>query len=235
MLYKRVLLKVSGEVLMGERDYGIDVNFVESLASSIIAAGEIGTEIAIVIGGGNIFRGVAGASRGMDRARGDFIGMMATVMNSLALQDALEKQQQAVRVMSALNVPEVAENYIVNRGIRHLEKGRIVICAAGTGNPYFTTDSAATLRALELKCDVMLKATKVDGIYDKDPKKYSDAIKYNTVSYSDALQKNLKVMDASALSIARDNDLPIRVFPLSPVSNISKVLNDPNLGTLVSK
>lgn len=235
MLYKRILLKMSGELLMGERDYGIDVNFVHDLARNIAAIHDKGVEIALVIGGGNIFRGMKAASRGMDRASADYMGMLATVMNAIALQDALEKHGSSVRVCSALDIKEVAENFIRGRAERHLEKGRIVILTAGTGNPYFTTDTAAALRACELHCDVVLKATKVDGVYDKDPAEYPDAKKYTHVSYNDALALDLKVMDASAIALCRDNKVPIRVFEIrNRGENLLQVLEDASLGTLVS-
>jgi len=234
MLYKRVLFKLSGEILMGNKDYGIDVDFVSKLAKNIVEASKSGVEVALVIGGGNIFRGVKGASEGMDRATGDYMGMLATIMNAVAMQDAIEKNGVSVRVCSALNIPEIAENFIRRKAIRHLEKGRIVILTAGTGNPYFTTDSGAALRACELHCDIVLKATKVDGIYDKDPMTNTDAKKYDTVSFDEALSKDLKVMDAAALALCRDNNIPIRVFNLNGGENLMKVLEDASVGTFVS-
>lgn len=228
---KRVLLKLSGEVLMGSREFGIDTEYLEEISAHLVEVVSAGYELAVVVGGGNIFRGVKGASEGINRASGDYMGMLATIMNAVALQDAIEKHGNPVRVLSALNIPELAEQFIQRRGIRHLEKGRIVVLAAGTGNPFFTTDSAAALRALELKCDVMLKATKVNGIYDKDPAKHADAIKYETITYTEALAKNLQVMDASALSLARDNNLPVRVFSIKDHPDVINVLKDESIGT----
>jgi uridylate kinase len=228
---KRVLLKLSGEVLMGNREFGIDAQYLKEISAHLVEVVAAGYELAVVVGGGNIFRGVKGASEGINRASGDYMGMLATIMNAVALQDAIEKHGTPVRVLSALNIPELAEQFIQRRGIRHLEKGRIVVLAAGTGNPFFTTDSAAALRALELKCDVMLKATKVNGIYDKDPAKHDDAIKYETITYTEALAKNLQVMDASALSLARDNDLPVRVFSIKDHPDVINVLKDESIGT----
>jgi len=219
---------------MGKKEYGIDVDFVKDIARNIIAVHNTGIEVAVVIGGGNIFRGMQAEKSGMDRSSADYMGMLATVMNAVAMQDAIEKLGVPARVLSALNIPEVAENFIKRKAIRHLEKNRIVILTAGTGNPFFTTDSAAALRACELKCDVVLKATKVDGIYDKDPVKYEDAVKYETVSFDEALAKNLKVMDASALSLCRDNHIPVRVFSIRDSSNIISVLEDESIGTLVT-
>lgn len=234
MLYKRVLLKMSGEVLMGDRDYGIDVNFISDLAEKIVEARKTGVEIALVIGGGNIFRGMKAASRGMDRASADYMGMLATVMNAIAMQDAIEKHGMPVRICSALDIEEVAESFIHRKALRHLEKGRIIILTAGTGNPYFTTDTAAALRACELHCDVVLKATKVDGIYDKDPAKHADAKKYETVTFTEALANDLKVMDAAAIALCRDNNLPIRVFELKDRgANLLDVLQDESIGTKV--
>ena len=209
---KRILIKLSGESLMGEESYGIQLKVVQRLADDLHHLIKSNLEICIVIGGGNIFRGLAASAKGMDRANADYMGMLATVMNSLALQNALEKLSLETRVMSAFPIQSICETYIRRRAIRHMQKGRLVICAAGTGNPYFSTDTAAALRAAELQCDVIYKATQVDGIYDKDPKKFKKAKKYNKISYSNYLLKNLKVMDSSAISIARENNIPIRIF-----------------------
>lgn len=231
--YKRVLLKLSGEALAGEQNFGIEPEAIGQFAKEIAEVAATGLQIALVIGGGNIFRGMAASAKGMDRAQGDYMGMLATVMNALAVQDALEKNGCDTRVMTALNMAEVAEPYIRRRALRHMDKGRVVICAAGTGNPYFTTDSGAALRALELKCDAIFKATKVDGVYDKDPAKHDDAVKYDTVSYMETLEKRLGVMDSTAISMARDNDLPIIVFNLYEEGNIRRAANGENIGTTV--
>ena len=231
--YSRVLLKLSGEALAGEQHFGIEPQAIGQFAKEIAEVASTGLEIALVIGGGNIFRGMAASAKGMDRAQADYMGMLATVMNALAVQDALEKNGCDTRVMTAFSMAEVAEPYIRRRAIRHLQKGRVVICAAGTGNPYFTTDSAAALRALELKCDAIFKATKVDGVYDKDPAKYDDAVKYDTVTYIETLEKRLGVMDSTAISMARDNDLPIIVFNLYEEGNIRKAANGETIGTTV--
>lgn len=231
--YKRVLLKLSGEALAGDLGYGIDPKVVDDLAEQI---GEIindGVQVAIVVGGGNIFRGVAGATEGMDRAQADYIGMLATVMNSLALQDAFERHGIISRVQSAINMQEVSEPYIRRRAERHLEKGRVVILAAGTGNPYFTTDTTAALRACELNVDCLLKATKVDGIYDSDPVKNPDAVRYDRISYMDVLAKELHVMDATATSLCMDNHMPMIVFDLTKRGNIARALKGENVGTTV--
>ena len=217
--YKRVLLKLSGEALLGKREYGIDPKIVESIASEIKELKKLGVEVVIVIGGGNIFRGYTASVAGMDRATADYMGMIATVMNALALQEALEKIKEQVRVLSAISFPQVAEPYIRRRAIRHLEKGRIVICAAGSGNPYFSTDTAAALRALEIGCDVILKATKVGGIYDKDPQKFKDAKLFKKLNYLDILNNGLKVMDSTAVSLCMDNKLPLVVFNLLEKGN----------------
>ncbi|QJB58107.1 UMP kinase [Pseudodesulfovibrio sp. zrk46] len=231
--YSRVLLKLSGEALAGEKQFGIDPEAIDQFAKEIAEVAATGLQMALVIGGGNIFRGMAASAKGMDRAQGDYMGMLATVMNALAVQDALEKNGCDTRVMTALNMAEVAEPYIRRRALRHMDKGRVVICAAGTGNPYFTTDSGAALRALELKCDAIFKATKVDGVYDKDPAKFDDAVKYETVSYIETLEKRLGVMDSTAISMARDNELPIVVFNLYEEGNIRRAANGDNIGTTV--
>lgn len=231
--YKRILLKLSGEALAGQQGYGIDPEVIGGIAAEIRDVIDIGVQVAVVIGGGNIFRGVAAASRGMDRASADYMGMLATVMNSLALQDALEKVGVATRVQSAIEMQEIAEPYIRRRAVRHLEKGRVVIFGAGTGNPYFTTDTAASLRAMEINADVILKATKVDGIYTADPTKDKDAVKYDSLTYLDVLKKGLQVMDATATSLCMDNNLPIVVFDLTSRGNIQKVILGETIGTIV--
>ncbi|ROQ93535.1 UMP kinase [Desulfosoma caldarium] len=232
-IYRRVLLKLSGEALMGDGSYGIDPRLMEEFAEEIVQVHRLGVEMALVIGGGNIFRGVSAASQGMDRATADYVGMLATVMNALALQQALEKRGVATRVQSAIDMKEVAEPFIRRRAIRHLEKGRIVIFAAGTGLPFFTTDTAAALRAVEIGASVLLKATKVDGVYDADPVKVPDARKYDRVTFDEVLHKDLKVMDATAISMARDNKLPVIVFNLRKSGNILKVVAGEPVGTLV--
>ena len=231
--YKRVLLKLSGEVLMGNTDYGIDPETIERIALELIEVHKSGVQLAVVIGGGNIFRGMTGTARGMDRASADYMGMMATIMNAIGLQDAIERNGAYVRVVSALHVREVAEPYIRRRAIRHLEKERIVIFAAGTGNPYFTTDTAASLRAMEIGADVVLKGTKVDGVYSADPKKDKTAHRYDTVSFTDALTLKLGVMDATALSLCRDNDMPIIVFDVNTPGNLLRAIQGEQVGTLV--
>ncbi|HTM96754.1 MAG TPA: UMP kinase [Croceibacterium sp.] len=232
---KRVLLKLSGEVLMGERQFGIDPSFVAELAKEVKAAKNAGLEICLVIGGGNIFRGMAGAAAGMDRAQADYMGMLATVMNALAMQNALEQVGVETRVQSAVQMDQVCEPVIRRRAERHLEKGRVVIFAAGVGSPYFTTDSGAALRAAEMKCDVLLKGTSVDGVYDADPKKKSDAKRYDTVSYDTVLAKNLKVMDASAVALCRDNKIPIVVFSIREQGNLARVLAGEGVQTIVTE
>lgn len=222
--YKRILLKISGEALMGEQNYGIDVNVAESVAQEIKDVRESGVEIAIVVGGGNIFRGVSKSAGNMDRSAADYIGMLATVMNAVVLQDALEKLGVFTRAMSAIDIPQLAEPFIRRRAIRHLEKKRVVIFAAGTGNPYFTTDSASALRALEVKADVIMKATKVDGIYTADPMIDPTAERYDVITYQEVLEKRLNVMDASAISLCRDNNLPIVVFNMTKQGSIRRVL-----------
>ena len=231
--YRRVLLKLSGEALMGEKSYGIDPAVPQRLAEAIKPAWEDGVQIAVVVGGGNIFRGVSGAAAGMDRAQGDNMGMLATVINSLALQDCFEKNGMDCRVMSAIEMRQVSEPYIRRRAIRHLEKGRITIFAAGTGNPYFTTDTAAALRACEIGADVLLKATKVDGIYDSDPKTNPNAVKFDTITYMDVLTRELKVMDATATALCHDNHMPMIVFNLSEKGAFRRALQGENVGTTV--
>lgn len=233
--YKRVLLKLSGEALKNKSGYGINPAIMLSIANQIKEVSETGAEVAIVVGGGNIFRGISASEHGMDRATADYVGMLATVMNSLALQDALEKIDSNTRVLSAISMQEVAESYIRRRAIRHLEKNRIVIFAAGTGNPFFSTDTAAALRALEINADVILKATKVDGVYDADPVKHPEAKKIDSISYIDVIKKGLKIMDATAISLCMDNDLPIVVFNMSVEGNIKKVITGEKIGTLVNK
>ncbi len=231
--YRRALLKLSGEALMGQGSYGIDQAVVERIATEVVEVRALGTDVALVVGGGNIFRGLAGATRGMDRATADYMGMIATVMNSLALQDAIERQGQPTRVMSAIRMAEVAEPYIRRRAIRHLEKGRVVIFAAGTGNPYFSTDTAASLRAMEIGAEAIMKGTKVDGVYDKDPKIHPDAIRFSRLSYLEVLQRDLKVMDSTAISLCRDNGLPIIVFDFTVPGNIGRVIRGEEIGTTV--
>ena len=232
--FKRILLKLSGEALMGDTGFGIDPATIERIASEVAEVRSLGVEIAIVIGGGNIFRGLAASAHGMDRASADYMGMLATVMNSLALQDALERVNVTTRVLSAIAMQELCEPYIRRRAMRHLEKGRVVIFAAGTGNPYFTTDTAASLRAMEIHADVLLKATKVDGIYDKDPVKHPDARRYNRLTYLEVLQQNLKVMDSTATALCRDNKLAMVVFDLHTRGNIRRVVVGESVGTLVT-
>ena len=232
--YKRVLLKLSGEALMGELDYGIEPAVIKRIAAEIAAARKLGIEVAIVIGGGNIFRGAGLAGAGMDRVTGDYMGMLATVMNALAIQDALESLDVYARVMSALQVHEVCEDYIRRRAVRHLEKGRVIILAAGTGNPFFTTDTAAALRAIEIGADVLLKATKVDGVYDADPVKNPDAKRYKTVSYDRVIADKLGVMDATAIVMCRDNDLPLRIFDLTRANALTQAMSGDDVGTVVT-
>ncbi len=232
--YRRVLLKLSGEALMGDLDYGIEPSVIQRMAAEIATVREKGVEIAIVIGGGNIFRGAGLARAGMDRVTGDYMGMLATVMNALAIQDALESQGVFARVMSALQIHEVCEDYIRRRAVRHLEKGRVVILAAGTGNPFFTTDTAASLRAIEIGADVLLKATKVDGVYDADPVENPDAFRYDTVSFDKVLADKLSVMDATAIVMCRDNDLQLRVFDLTRANAIVQAMTGDEVGTLVT-
>ena len=232
--HQRILLKLSGEALLGDRQYGVDPEFCRLIAEQVSRVRDLGVEVGIVVGGGNIFRGLAASARGMDRATGDYIGMLATVMNGLALQDALEKAGVPTRVMTAIAMHEVAEPYIRRRAVRHLEKGRVVIFVAGTGNPYFTTDSAAALRAVEIGAGVLLKATKVDGVYDSDPMTNPAAQRYARLDYADLLRDQLKVMDAAAVSLCMENDLPIVVFDLNEPDNIVRVARGESVGTLIS-
>jgi len=233
-LYRRVLLKLSGEALMGELDYGIEPKVIQRIAAEIATALNTGVEIAVVVGGGNIFRGAGLARAGMDRVTGDHMGMLATVMNALAIQDALESLDVHARVMSALEINAVCEDYIRRRAIRHLEKGRVVILAAGTGNPFFTTDTAASLRAIEIGADVLLKATKVDGVYDADPATNPDAKRFDSVSYDQVIGDKLNVMDATAIVMCRDNHLPLRVFDLTRANALVHAMSGDEVGTLVS-
>jgi len=231
--YNRVLLKLSGEVLMGDSGYGIDPDTINRLASELIEVRESGVDLAIVIGGGNIFRGNMGTASGMDRASADYMGMMATVMNAIGLQDAVERQGANARVISALHIKEVAEPYIRRRAVRHLEKGRILIFAAGTGNPYFTTDTAASLRAMEIGADVVLKGTKVDGVYTADPVKDASATRYDTLTFTEALTQQLGVMDATAMSLCRDNQMPIVVFDVTTQGQMLRAVKGEPVGTVV--
>jgi uridylate kinase len=232
--YRRVLLKLSGEALMGDLDYGIEPKVIQRLAKEIAAAKETGVEIAIVIGGGNIFRGAGLARAGMDRVTGDYMGMLATVMNALAIQDALETRDIFARVMSAIQIHDVCEDYIRRRAVRHLEKGRVVILAAGTGNPFFTTDTAASLRAIEIGADVLLKATKVDGVYDRDPVGNPDAVRFDTVTYDQVISDKLAVMDATAVVMCRDNNLPLRIFDLTRPNALIQAMSGEEIGSLVT-
>lgn len=234
MHYKRILLKLSGEALMGDRQYGIDPNRLKEYAKEIKAVTQKGIEIAIVIGGGNIFRGVAGASNGMDRVQGDHMGMLATCINGLALQSALEDEGVYTRLQTAIQIKEMAEPYIKRKAIRHLEKGRVVIFGAGTGNPYFTTDTAAVLRAIEINADAILKGTRVDGIYTADPEKDKTAIKFDTITYKDVLNKGLKVMDMTAFTLSEENKLPIIVFDMNTNGNLLKLVSGEQIGTIVN-
>lgn len=231
--YKRVLLKLSGEMLAGDDGFGINPNVIRRFAEEIYEVQQMGIELAIVIGGGNIFRGLAGASQGMDRAHADYMGMLATVINGLALQDALEGVGCITRVMSAIGVDQIAEPYIRRRAMRHLEKGRVIIFAAGTGNPYFSTDTGAALRAAEIHADVILKGTKVDGVYDKDPAKHADAVRYDTLQHRQILEQGLRVMDSTAASLCMDNDIPLIVFNLAEHGNIKRLLHGEKVGTLI--
>ena len=233
MKYKRILLKLSGESLMGERQYGIDPKRLAEYAEDIKVLVDKGLEIAIVIGGGNIFRGVAGASNGMDRVQGDYMGMLATVINGLALQSALEDAGVQTRLQTAIKIEAMAEPYIKRKAMRHLEKGRVVIFGSGTGNPYFTTDSAAVLRAIEINAEVILKGTRVDGIYNKDPEKNPDAVKYESISFNEVIQKGLKVMDMTAFTLSQENKLPIIVFDMNTRGNLLKVVSGEKIGTIV--
>ena len=233
--YKRVLLKLTGEALTEEAQYGIDPKTIDAIAGEIRDVHQLGIELAIVLGGGNIFRGIAASAEGMDRASADYMGMLATILNALALQDALEKRGAFTRVLSAIQMQEVAEPYIRRRAVRHMEKARIVIFAAGTGNPYFTTDTAAALRALETHCEVILKATKVDGVYDSDPKVNPSAVKFDSLTYLDVLKKDLKVMDATAISLCKDNKLPIVVYNLRQKGTLRRIVRGEKVGTMVKE
>lgn len=233
--YKRLLLKISGEALKGSREYGIDPDFTSSVAGEIADIAKLGVDIAIVVGGGNIFRGLSGADNGITRATGDYMGMLATVMNGMALQDALEKKGVPSRVQSALPISAVAEPFIRGRAMRHLEKNRVVIFVGGTGNPYFTTDTTAVLRGSEIGADIILKATKVDGVYDKDPVKEKDAVRFNELTYADVLARNLRVMDMTAISLARENQIPIIVFDMLKKGNIQRVVLGEDVGTKIKE
>ncbi|MDO4777480.1 MAG: UMP kinase [Cardiobacteriaceae bacterium] len=231
--YRRILLKMSGEALMGEQSFGLDAGVVTRIAEEVKTLQEAGVQVAIVVGGGNLFRGAQLAALGMERVTGDHMGMLATIMNALALQDAMEQKGLEVRTTSALRIEEVCESFIRRRAIRHLEKGRVVICAAGTGNPFFTTDSAASLRAIELEVDAMLKATKVDGIYTKDPKRHQDAVRYASLSYQQVLTEGLQVMDATSIVMCRDNDMPLLVFDMTRPGEIVRAVMGEDVGTVV--
>jgi len=234
MKYKRILLKLSGEALMGERNYGIDPDRLENYAQDIKNIVEKGIEVAIVIGGGNIFRGLAGASNGMDRVQGDYMGMLATIINGLALQSAVEEAGLKTRLLTSIEMKQIAEPFIKRRAVRHLEKGRVVIFGGGTGNPYFTTDTAAVLRAIEINADVILKGTRVDGIYTSDPEKDSKAVKFENITFKEVLNKDLKVMDMTAFTLSEENDLPIIVFDMNKKGNLMKVVLGEKVGTLVN-
>ncbi len=231
---RRVLLKLSGEALMGEHEYGIDPAVVREIAAQVAEAASDGTQVAIVVGGGNIFRGLAASARGMDRSTGDYMGMLATVMNGLAIQDALEQAGHPTRVMSAIAMNEICEPYIRRRAVRHLEKGRVVVMVAGTGNPYFTTDTAATLRAVEIHAQVILKATRVDGVYDADPETHPDAQRFSQIGYTELLSNRLQALDATAVSLAMDNEMPIVVFDMTVPGNIARAVRGERIGTLIS-
>ena len=234
-LYSRILLKLSGEILAGDKGFGIDPEKASYLANEVKSIYDLGTSIGLIIGAGNIFRGIDASSRGMDRVTGDYLGMLATIMNAISVQDALENINCETRTLSAINVSQIAEPYIRRRAIRHLEKGRIVIISGGTGNPFFTTDSAAALRAKELGADIVLKGTKVDGVYDKDPMKFKDAEKFNNVTYSEVLNKNLRVMDLTAITLCKENNLPIQVFNINNSGDLKELVCGGKLGTLVSE
>ncbi|HRC54927.1 MAG TPA: UMP kinase [Kofleriaceae bacterium] len=233
--YKRVLLKISGEALMGDAAYGVNPEVLALVADQIVETARLGVELAVVVGGGNIFRGVSESAKGMDRSSADYVGMLATVMNAVSLQEAIEKRGMPTRVMSAIDIQQLAEPYIRRRAMRHLEKGRVVIFAAGTGNPFFTTDTAAALRAMEIGAEVLLKATKVDGVYDKDPRKHADARRYLQVRFTDALRQDLKVMDATAFALCRDNEMGIVVFDMTTRGNIQRVVCGDPVGTTIVK
>ncbi len=234
MQYKRILLKLSGEALMGDNQYGIDPKRLAEYAEEIKAAVDTGLEIAIVIGGGNIFRGVSGAAQGMDRVQGDYMGMLATCINGMALQSAIEAVGVQTRLLTAIKMEEIAEPFIKRRAVRHLEKGRVVIFGAGTGNPYFTTDTASVLRAIEVQADAILKGTRVDGIYTADPEKDPNATKFDTISYRDVLDKGLKIMDSTAFTLSEENSLPILVFDMNTKGNLQKLIQGENIGTIVT-
>ena len=234
MIYKRILLKLSGEALLGERSYGIDPKRIAQYAKDIKSITDLGVEVAVVIGGGNIFRGVSAASNGIDRVQGDYMGMLATVINGMALQSSLEEEKIQTRLQTALKIEEVAEPYIKRKAVRHLEKKRVVIFGGGTGNPFFTTDSAAVLRAIEINADVILKGTRVDGVYDSDPEKNNNAVKFDSMSFSEVIKKNLKVMDATALTLARDHQLPMKVFNVNADDALKNIICGENIGTLIS-
>ena len=232
--YGRILLKLSGEVLAGKQEFGIDPQVASQLASEIKSIHELNVSIGLIIGAGNIFRGMEAATKGMERVTGDYLGMLATIMNAISLQDALEKEDVETRTLSAITVSQIAEPYIRRRALRHLDKNRVVIVAGGTGNPYFTTDTAAALRAKELKANVLLKGTKVDGVYDKDPVLYSDAIKYNEISYSEVLKKNIRIMDLTAITLCKENALPIHVFNINKSGDLKKVILGQSIGTTIN-
>jgi uridylate kinase len=232
--YSRILLKLSGEVLSGDQEYGIDPIKASNLANEIKDVHQMGIGIALVIGAGNIFRGIKAASKGMDRVTGDYLGMLATIMNAISVQDALEKLDVETRTLSAITVTQISEPYIRRRALRHLEKNRVVIVAGGTGNPYFTTDTAAALRATELKAKILLKATKVNGVFDKDPELNQDAKHYKQITYSDVISKNLRIMDMTAITLCKENDLPIRVFDVNQKGNLKDILSGKKLGTIIS-
>ena len=232
--YRRILLKLSGEALMGDADYGIDPKVIGRLADEIIEVQRAGVQIGVVIGGGNIFRGAGLAAAGMDRVTGDHMGMLATVMNALAMQDAIEKRGGFARVTSAIQIHDVAEDYIRRRAIRHIEKGRIVLFAAGTGNPFFTTDSAAALRAVEIGANLLLKATKVDGVYSADPARHADATRYEQLTYDDVIQRNLQVMDTAAIALCRDQNLPLRIYDMTVAGNLMRIMQGEPIGTMVN-
>jgi uridylate kinase len=233
MIYKRILLKLSGEALLGERSYGIDPKRIAQYAKDIKSITDLGVEVAVVIGGGNIFRGVSAASNGIDRVQGDYMGMLATVINGMALQSSLEEEKIQTRLQTALKIEEVAEPYIKRKAVRHLEKKRVVIFGGGTGNPFFTTDSAAVLRAIEINADVILKGTRVDGVYDSDPEKNNNAVKFDSMSFSEVIKKNLKVMDSTAFTLSQENNLPIIVFNMNETGNLLKLINGDKIGTII--
>lgn len=233
--YGRVMLKISGEALIGKADYGIDTKVMDNIANQIGEVVHMGVEIAVVVGGGNFWRGVAASANGMDRTTADYIGMLATVMNAIGLQDALEKKNISTRVQSSITMQEIAEPFIRRRALRHLEKKRVVIFAGGTGNPYFSTDTAAALRALEINAEILFKATKVDGVYDKDPNKYPDAKKYDELTYLEVLDKNLRILDSTATSLCMENDLPVVVFDITKSGNIKDVISGKKIGTIVRR